>query len=341
MRIAFFVSNHGFGHIMRNLPVAEELIMRGHKVIMVSGEKQLDIADQYLAGRAVLVPCDTDAGLIVKPGSLIIDHEASIARIKEHISKWSSFMKKAPNADKYIVDIVPWALMTAKEKGIPSYFMASFTWVDQYKPFLDENLLDKYREAFSYADKVLYYDLVNTPTRNFFGESDEIGFVARPFNMDKVDEIRSKHNKPIVFISLGASNTGFDFEIDVSKLPYDFISTKAVRLSGDNVEYLNVETPNTQDYIKASDYCISKAGWSTVAEAMLAGVPFAVFEREDTPEDMMTIDMLKERHAAILISVDDFKNLGRVLKKMETYEWSKTKYTNGYKKVADIICGER
>ena len=51
MRVAFFVSDHGYGHIMRNLPVAEELITRGHEVTIVTGKSQVMVADQYLQGK--------------------------------------------------------------------------------------------------------------------------------------------------------------------------------------------------------------------------------------------------------------------------------------------------
>ena len=66
MRVAFFVSDHGYGHIMRNLPVAEELIARGHEVTIVTGKSQAMIADQYLHGRAKSVVLPTDAGSSLK-----------------------------------------------------------------------------------------------------------------------------------------------------------------------------------------------------------------------------------------------------------------------------------
>ena len=95
---------------------------------------------------------------------------------------------------------------------------------------------------------------------------------------------------------------------------------------------------NTQDYIKASDFCISKAGWSTVSEIMLAGTPLGVLNRVNVSEDMMTIEQLKDRKAAIAINESELSDMGTLLKKMEGFPWSKTKYKNNYKLVADIIC---
>lgn len=339
VRIAFFVSNHGFGHIMRNIPVIEELVIRGNDIILVTGESQVGISKGYLNDNVDYRVVNTDAGLIVKPGTLFIDSDLTTRAIEDNLSRWPEMieMAKGLNAECFVVDIVPWALIAAKELGIPSFLMTSFTWMIQYKPFLPEELLQKYREAFLQADRVLYYELANRPTREFLGKGTEVGFVARPFHEDKVKNIRKTHERSIVFLSLGVSNTGLDFDIDVSSLPYDFISTRAFKLVGDNVEYLDKDVLNTQDYVGASDYCIAKAGWTTVAESMLAGVKSAFFERDDTPEDMMTIEQLKNRKQAISLKTVELKDMGGLLERMQKFNYSKTEYTNSYKYVADLI----
>ena len=52
--------------------------------------------------------------------------------------------------------------------------------------------------------------------------------------------------------------------------------TEGIQLSGDNVLYLPKEVENTQDYIKASEMVITKAGFGTVGETMLARKKCAV-----------------------------------------------------------------
>ena len=340
MKVAFLISDHGYGHIMRNLPVAEELIARGYEITIVTGKSQAMVAEQYLKGRARFIYINTDAGFVVYPGTLAIDIESTIAAVKSNISRWPDMIEQAAAlcADAFIVDIVPWALMAAQKCGIPSYLMANFTWIDQYVSFLPAGLLNYYEEAYSLRDRVLYYDLVNEPTRKRLGKGIDIGFVARPFNDNEVLKIRNRHKRKTVFLSLGASNTGLDLPIDVSDLNYDFIATKALQLIGDNIEYLSPSIQNTQDYIKASDYCISKAGWSTVSEIMLAGVPFGVLNRAGVSEDMMTIEQLEKRKTAIAIDESELEDMGTLLKKMEGFPWFKSKYKNNYNLVVDIIC---
>lgn len=340
-KIAFFISNHGYGHIMRNVPVINELLSRGHEVVVVTGEPQSRIAGTQT--EAQFIVCDTDAGMIVKPGSLIVDQEATKRRVAEHVGHWSEFidMAKGLHADAIVADIVPWALIAASESKVPAYFMVSFTWIEQYEGFLDEGLLKKYVDAYQLPHKNLYYDLANTACREMLGEGRQVGFVARPFDLEEVSRIRKQHSRPIVFISLGASNSGLETEIDVSGLPYDFIATRALKLKGDNVEYLDESVQNTHDYVKAADFCITKAGWSTVSEIMISGLPFAAIERDDAPEDSMTITQLKERNAAISIKADDLQDMGKVMDRLTHHEFSVRSYPNGAKNIADIICCEK
>ena len=337
MKFAYFITDHGFGHLMRELPVMRELIRRGHKVTVVTGLQQAEVTDEYLDHKAEIIVENTDAGLVVIPGSLIIDIDATVAKIREHINKWESLIEKSVDADAYVIDICPWAVMAAKRKGIRSFLMTNFTWVEQYEPFVPADLVDRYRDAYRQADKVIFFDLANEASRKFLGEGFEVGFSARPFVSFKVKEIRDAHDKPVVVITCGASNSGFDFDIDVSRLPYSFIVTRALKLIGDNVEYLDPKTNNTQDYVAAADYCIAKAGWSTVSEFVTAGVRTALLERDDTPEDTMTINQLKERKLAISIKVDELKDIGKVIEKMDSFEWSDKIYENEYSKIADII----
>lgn len=342
MNIAFFISDHGYGHIMRNLPVMKELTKRGHNIVVVCGKRHIEIAREYLE-EAVYIEFHTDAGLVVKPGTLIVDKEATASAVNGYVSEFPERISLAKSIIKeysigaVVADIVPWALLVAKQLSIPSFLMASFTWIEQYESFVNDEDLNVLREAFQTTEQVLYYDLVNKPTSDLLGSGIDVGFVAREFQVDEVIRIKSEHKRPIVFISLGGSNSGLNFEIDVSSLPYDFISTCALKLKGTNVTYLDASVPNSQDYVKAADFCIAKAGWSTVSEMMLAGVKFGVLTRPDVPEDTMIIEELGKRQAAIAINVEELKDMGKVMDKLEKYDFSQICYENNYKKIASIV----
>lgn len=341
MRIAFFISDHGFGHIMRNVAVIKAVQKLGHKVVLVTGNRQMAMARQYLTQPVQEIICNTDAGLEVIPGTLSIDTEATIQTVRRHLHSWPELtaMAKGLHADRFVADIAPWALEAAKETGTPCFLMASFTWLDQYEWFLPEELLAHYQKAFEAADRVLMYDLANPPTKTRYPVHTDVGFTARPFHEDATAEIKSRHRRKIVFLSLGGSNMGLDFDIDVSELPYDFISAGALRLKGGNVETLDPSVGNSQDYVRAADFCIAKAGWTTVSEIMLAGVRAAFLERKDTPEDTMTIAELKRRGAAISVTTGELKNMTAVMERLEQYSRTEQYYRNNYMEIARVITG--
>ena len=212
--------------------------------------------------------------------------------------------------------------------------------MEQYQGYIDDELLNVFDEAFSSADMALMYELANRPTKKRFQNKVDVGFVARQFHEDEVKKIKDNFARPIVYISVGGSNSGLYFDIDVSNIPYDFVCTEGLKLTGENVHFLPVEVENTQDYIKAADYCISKAGWGSVAELMLAGAKVALINRPDVPEDTMLINELKNRNECISIDVNELRNIYKVIRKLENSSIRTPSYENGYMKVAEIISTE-
>jgi hypothetical protein len=242
--------------------------------------------------------------------------------------------------DKAVVDIVPWALSASKEAGIPSYFMASFTWMEQYIPHLPEKLVEPFRRCFADADNVLLYRLATSQVKQLYTKTIPVGLCARSFHLDQVEQIRKMANgKPIVYVSIGMNNDGICEFADVSQLPYCFIVTEGVNLTGDNVHTIPRETDNTQDYVMAADFCIAKAGWTTIAEILIAGKPVALLSRPDVVEDCEYIRQLVEQKLAIEISVAELSDVKTILDTMEQMQWAKADVKNDAVHIAEIIRG--
>lgn len=341
MNIAFFCSNHGYGHILREKPVIDELASRGHQIFVVCGKAQCDQLDDH--ANIHKVPYDTDVGIIVKLGTLMLDKEKTTFALKKYMHEYPDrilFAKELlakQSIERVIVDIVPWAIDAASECGVESYLMTSFTWIEQYKGFVEDEILVRLKSSFMKANHILYYALANDRVREMLPQGEDVGFVCRKFDSKRIQQIRREHQRKCVFLSLGVSNSGLDFDIDVSGLPYDFICTDAYQLKGDNVTYLSKDTRDIHNYIAAAEYCISKPGWTTIAEMMVAGVKFALIERPDVPEDSMTILMLKQMNAAMCVRVEELKDIGNVLNGLNEVDLDIKKYANNYEYVADLV----
>jgi len=106
---------------------------------------------------------------------------------------------------------------------------------------------------------------------------------------------------------------------DGSNEPYHSIVTEVIQLVGENVTYLPKETPNTQDYILASEIVITKAGFVMLAEALLAKKKIAIIERSRIAEDRATVEWLVRRHLARPVQYNGELTLSPILKNLEKW----------------------
>ena len=359
--IAFFVSPHGFGHVFRTVPVIEALLKNSDsKVLLVTAAEHAARAKLYLSENSGLSEEElgsrfftevmkTDYGIAVKPGNLKIDVETVRAGVEEFVTRFDEYAKDGVRLiEKYgvsivVSDICPWALMSADACGIPSFLMASFTWIEIYEEYFPESLISPFRACYHLADRVLLYELANKVTRTRFADGVQVGYAARRINKEKAEEIRNGLSGygDIVFVSVGLSNSGIDEDIYVGNIPCMFIATKGVRLSGDNVITLPDDCGNTQDYVAASDYCIIKSGWTTVAECMIAGKPMALIGRDDVAEDRMTIEMLVEGGFGIKIEPEEVGNMTGVIWKIRNSGIRNFEHENDAENIAEKIMGWR
>ncbi|MGM7721717.1 hypothetical protein [Metabacillus sp. Hm71] len=86
----------------------------------------------------------------------------------------------------------------------------------------------------------------------------------------------------------------------------------------------------------ACDFFITKAGWGTIGEAVAAGVPLLIIEREGMREDKNTVEYLKDKNLADAISGSDFKDF--VLDDKNTF--LKTTYKKGQRNAVEEIAGD-
>lgn len=351
--IVFYISNHGFGHINRNIPIIKHLseISNDIKIIIKCSEKHIHIMQDLLGESLLNIDYfreDTDVGLIFKKGSLEVDKEKLQETLYAFINTWDEKSNKEElflkdhQVSLVISDIVPWIFKSCREVGVKSILISNFTWVEIYKElFEDKYIYKSYLDNYILADITLIYPL-SSHLSEYAMNPINIGLCCREFNEEKVSEIKKKFNKPIVFISFGRS-VQLSRTINVEKLPYIFIFTDGVKLLGSNCVKLPTQIENTQDYIKASDYVITKAGWSTISEAICAKKPLVVLNRKEVAEDRATLEILLGLDIAIPINENELNEidiellLNKVESKRGNYTHIAVNYENESFNIAKII----
>ena len=92
--LCFYLSDHGFGHIARNLPIIAEVVRRTEGLVyLVCGAKHLDFARANLQERLTLEQLTrvryraerTDVGLILQPGTLLVDAPALTRACEDYL----------------------------------------------------------------------------------------------------------------------------------------------------------------------------------------------------------------------------------------------------------------
>ena len=206
-----------------------------------------------------------------------------------------------------------------------------------YNQYLSKEVCDKFKSCYELADKTFLYDLYMDSMKRYIKNYDEVGLLCRGVNLSEVKYIKSKYNKPIVFVSVGRS-VNIDEHIDVSSLEYEFIVTEGINLKGENVTYLPILTENTHDYIKASDYVITKAGWGTVSECLIANKKIALPSRNGIAEDKNTIAKLLDRNLVIEVKSSNL-NIKHTLYILEKFnpDYNNANISNCYKTIVDKV----
>ena len=343
--LAIYLSDHGFVHASRNIPIIRYILEANNdiRVIVKTGKAQGQFIRDLVGdfnGRVSYYFDSMDIGLVLKEGSLNIDKnkltekvKAYIGNFEEKVAKENEFLRYN-SVDLIVSDIVPWIFKCGKQLNIPSILISNFTWVDIYKEHLSKEICEVYEACYKLADKALFYELYMEDMKSYINNYEEVSLCSRDFDLEKADKIKGSFKRPVVYISVGRS-VDLEGEIDVSNLSYDFIVTDGINLSGDNVHYLSKETSNTQDYLMASDFVITKSGWGTVSEALLGKKKIALLSRDNVAEDRNTIKKLVDRGLAIEVNFD----LEKILKDLEEFNpcFDKYNFKNNYVEIGDKL----
>lgn len=354
--LAFYISDHGFGHASRNIPIIGYILEANLeiRVIIKTGKEQGEFIKNVLEkykSRLHIYSETMDVGLILKEGSLEIDKARLEEKLKDYINTWEDrslkemeFLKE--NSVNFVVsDVVPWIFQSTNKLNIPSLLISNFTWIDIYKEYFGDKICNEYKRCYELASKAFLYSLYINSMKTYLKSFEEVGLCCRDFNEENIKKIKKQHTKKIVFISVGRS-VDLKNSIDVENLDYDFIVTEGINLKGNNVTYLPREITNTQDYLKASDYIITKAGWGTVAEILCANKKCAVLSRNSIAEDRNTIEKLKAMNLAVEVKYEEEFNIKNILKQLDELNTNNKEYEfkNEYKDIANKIVsymGER
>lgn len=348
---AFYITNHGFGHASRNIPIIEGILEKEpQSVIHVkTDEIRIEFIRKNLARYKENVIYYTgyqEVGLLLRGQNLEFDTQQMEKLVREDEIHWTeniekeSLFLKSRKIDMVVVDIIAWVLIAAKRCNVPSLLLCNFTWYEMYREFLSEGLCAPYLQAYQMANKIFLYEFGNSKIKEYNTHVEQISMVSRKIDKKNVVKIRDKYMHPLIFVSVGKS-IEMQKKYDVSAVAATFIITTGVQLEGENVIKLPEKLICTQDYIAASDYVITKSGWSSLGEIFLNKKKAAIIPRGDNSEDRAVINAIKKNRSAVEMKFEDLQEIELVIERLNAIdENALSVYKDDCYKIVRYIVGE-
>ena len=282
LRIACFISSHGYGHATRCLAVMDALSQKFQPLeISIFSSLPNSFLEQNLnSSKFTSHNTKTDIGLIQKTP---FEHD-----LTQTVLEWDQFLNfkssenqkitesvKEINPDFILCDISPLGIKLGKRLKIPTVLIENFTWDWIYQTYVDAEpkflpIIENLKEIFSYPD-------LRIQTNPICERLSDHPLVNPIFRMPRgsISETKRKmginENDQVILVTTGGISQDFQFIQKLEQFPhYHFI------VSGDQPRaksYQNIfPLPHNSpiyfpDIVNISSVIVGKAGYGTVAEA--------------------------------------------------------------------------
>jgi len=319
--VVAFVSPHGFGHAARVCAVLARLadLRPEIRLTVVTTAPEWFFRDSLPGRRFEYRSLQVDVGLVQRD-SLTADLEATLRSLEGIAPPAPALIERAEailhdaGADIVLCDIAPLGLVAGRAAGIPTVLVENFTWDWIYEPFVPTYgefgpVAQALAEIYAGAD----IHIQTPPCCRPRAHAVRVGPIARERRAG-TGETRARlgvaADVPLALVSMGGVEWRFEAASVPEHEPIHFV------LVGDHAEAnlpANVTVlPHRSehyvpDLVAAADVLVGKLGYSTVAEAMAVGCPFAYVERSGFAEYAVLASYIAARVPTRQLSAESFR----------------------------------
>jgi hypothetical protein len=293
IRIAYYVSPHGFGHAARACAVSTSL----HQIAPDAVIDFFTLVPEWFFADSLsfpfgYFPLRSDIG--------VAQVDALREDLNETVNLLSAYLPFAGQAfeqltahlagDGYrlvICDISPLGLAAAHRAGISSVLVENFTWDWIYAGYYQtEPCLEQFAGPLKAAFDLADYHFQTIPYCERVEKGIPIAPVARKARHSRAQiraELELLMDEPLVLVTMGGVRQVFS-ALDALKksraVTYVIPGASETMIREDNLILLPHHSQFYHpDLVYASDLVVGKLGYSTVAEAYHAGIPYAYIPR--------------------------------------------------------------
>ena len=327
--IAYFITDHGFGHASRSAAVMaalERMVPEVRFELFTTSPRWL--YEDSLANIFGYHSVQTDVGL-VQLSPLDEDLEATCRALQ----KWLPFeealiQQLADQVNRLgcrlvMCDISALGIAVARKAGVPSVLVENFTWDWIYAAYGEMfpemvGFSNDLNEQYDQADMHIQTE----PLCNDVEGAIRLAPISRsPRTPPSIirDQLSIPSHAKMVLVSMGGVPDRFRFLEQLPEAIAPFIVIPGCdRPAVSHLKVIQLPAHSRfyhPDLLAAADLLIGKAGYSTVAEAYHAGVPFGYVARSQSPESHALEQFIETHMVSRPISAETYSD-GRWLQKL-------------------------
>jgi len=358
MKACIFISDEGYGHLVRQRAIISELIKKKISVKVVGSQKIIVLKEKFGNKIEYIISDNLIKTIKNQNGSLNI--KLTKKMFQSWFNKESIWLKNntryVKNCDFIISDFMPSAFELSKILRIPSFGICHFTWDWFYKKIYKKNdkTYKKLTENIRSANMIFFPPFTfNETLKKYRHQVKNVNFILTDFNKKKRETRKKKR-----FLIMDNGNYSLRNHI-IKSLPYlkkindkefvirtDSLNAKQKKIITRSKNLLPVEgLRETHEKVMDSDYIIARGGFNTISECLIFQKPSLLFYERGNPEIQQNLkNFYKSRLCDLLMDKDWGKNIENKIQKFlkKTNSISKNlrkqKYKDtGAKEIVQII----
>ncbi len=316
MRLACFVTPHGYGHATRARAVLDALCARGGPIDIELYSSVPQWLFAGIEGRLNFHRCETDLGLVQKD-ALRVDPDRSLEALSGMLPFDAALVDDlaedvvSRGCRVVLCDVSALGLAVAARARLPSVLVDNFTWDWIYRRLDD----DRFEPHADYLEAWYRQAGLRVRTRPFCGDIpadlvvDPLCRAPRAGRDALRRSLGVDASTPLVLVTMGGMPQEYPFLERLrnrSGVRFLFAGHRRGFRDG-NIEVLaSGEGLDHPGLVAAADVLIGKIGYSTLAEAYNAGTPFGCFTRPGYPEMPPLEDFIGAHMPSLIFDAGQF-----------------------------------
>ncbi len=293
LRLAVFVSAHGFGHATRAAALLEALTeLRPDSAFEIFTQAPAWLFQESLPGPFRIHPTDVDVGLVQRD-PFHEDLPATLARLQaywpfpqERVQALADAVRDL-GCQAVLCDIAPLGLAVARRAGLPGILVENFTWDWIYQGYLAQcpelaPFVEGLAQVFAQADLHIQTEPICRPVPGAH-RVPILGRGPRRPRPQVREMLEVPLEVPLVLVTAGGVPWSPQSLAPLAADPSVHYLLGGVAFQGEmpaNVHRLERSTGLYHpDVVAACNAVVGKIGYSTLAEVHAAGVPFGYVVR--------------------------------------------------------------